>query len=195
MNVFSLWISFLNRFVCSFPLKRWFVDIMGRRNEGVWWITSWCRLGRECWHVDVAVIVFILSTILSLLLSSPFWPKGWSKRWLHSKILTYFKGEHMKSINILLLPSLASANFVPMCKNELKIIYKCFDFDRISQRDIFMSHGMLRKAYKKPLNVLLDVNIHYRWLIIQWQAGRILNDCDKSTISFTNIVIQVWILQ
>lgn len=68
---------------------------------------------------------------------------------------------------------------------------KYCDFRRIFQRDTFMSHGMHRKVYKKPLNVLLDVNIHCQWSIMLWQVERILSDCDKFIISFTNIEIQV----
>lgn len=89
---------------CVFFDTRWFVDKLGGRNArkpfikcfsqkvfhsvcflflGLWRALAGRRLECKCWHVDVAFMQLIFSTIFSLLLPSKVWTKGRSKRRLY----------------------------------------------------------------------------------------------------------------
>ena len=91
---------------CSlFSNSRWFVDLLGRRHEGIlvtfwyflfacfwrhyyrflgiWRVAAGCRLVCQCRHLDVAVMFVFLSPILSLLLSCQIWQESGSQRGFH----------------------------------------------------------------------------------------------------------------
>ena len=94
---------------CSlFSNSRWFVDLLGRRHEGIlvtfsyflfacfwrhyyrflgiWRVAAGCRLVCQCRYLDVAVMFVFLSPILSLLLSCQIWQESRSQRGFHQVI-------------------------------------------------------------------------------------------------------------
>lgn len=69
------------------------VDIVGGGHESVWGTLFGCRLVCKCWHVDVAVIVVIFPTVLTLLLSGAVRPESRSQWRLYPTISASSKGK------------------------------------------------------------------------------------------------------